>query len=154
MKKRFQETINTKPEDDELFDLSSLVNERQRSLLSLQGTAGTAASSVVVPACAGQGKGSSSGTKKGSRASSSGKADFACGCAVIDKAISSKVLDPIAAACKARKATLREFNTVSLKIGKTKDLCLSVLGKKHEEVHLPSQCVQDRDFVHSLTNHK
>ena len=141
MKKQFHDAVTAKPEEDDLFDLSSMVTERPQSL-SMENHTGIAASSALVCTGQGKGQGTSSSAKKGSRASN-GNADFVCGCAIIDKAISGKVLDPIAAACKARKATLREFNNTVIRIDKAKEACLTVLGKKHEEVHLPQICVQD-----------
>lgn len=117
-------------EDDFDLDIHVVSSQAGSQLALTNGVAG--ASAGAIPSAAGKAQ-SSKPTSKNKQTGST-----MSGCDVIDKAIGPRITDPIAAACKARTATLRPFNNILTKITSAKETCLSVLGKKHEEVGIPS----------------
>lgn len=60
-----------------------------------------------------------------------------CGFPLIDK-IAKSSKDPLTAASKVRKATMKSMNDMVIKLDRAKNICLNVLGKSHEDIGVPS----------------
>lgn len=95
----------------------------------------------------GTGKGKKTKAAITAAPSSSAIPDASCGYEWLDKVIRS-CKDPVEAASRARKGSLKNFGVIELKLSKAKSACLDALGKTHEELAV----VFDTPSLEALTD--
>lgn len=122
--------------------LDAAVEESDLNLSSLYLSAGRDPSTQASNHIAGLALPATSGNVAATKKGKVGKtglaiADVSCGVPLLDRVLKSQ-RDPVAAACKARSSTLKDFNKVLQRVQSAKDMVLTTLKKPHELIGVDS----------------